>query len=73
MTAHKSQGRTLSHAIIDISSCTGTEAPYVMASRVKSLDGLLVIRWFPEGKIQVRPSQDLRLENTRLHILSQQT
>lgn len=73
MTAHKSQGRTLSNAIIDIASCTGTEAPYVMASHLKSLDGLLVLRWFPKNKIQVRPSEDLRLENTHLQVQGEQT
>ncbi|KAK0469459.1 uncharacterized protein EV420DRAFT_1244567, partial [Desarmillaria tabescens] len=73
MTAHKSQGQTLSHAIIDFESCTGTEAPYVMASRVKSLKGLLVVRWFPKKKIQVRPSEDLRVENTCLRVFCEQT
>ncbi len=73
MTAHKSQGRTLTRAIVDFESCTGTEAPYVMASRVKSLEGLLVVRWFPEKKIQVRPSEDLRLEITRLRVQCEQT
>ncbi len=34
MTAHKSQGQTLTHAVIDFQSCSGMEAPYVMASRV---------------------------------------
>ena len=34
VTAHRSQGQTLSQAIIDLESCKGTEAPYVMISRV---------------------------------------
>ena len=33
MTAHKAQGQTLNHIIIiDLESCKGTEAPYVMVS-----------------------------------------
>lgn len=32
MTAHKAQGQTMTRAIIDLASCRGTQAPYVMVS-----------------------------------------
>ncbi len=44
MTAHKAQGQTIEHAIIDLDNCRGTEPPYVMISRVKLLEGLLILR-----------------------------
>ena len=46
MTAHKAQGQSLPNVIIDLQSCRGTESPYVMVSRVTSLDGLLILRNF---------------------------
>jgi len=73
MTTHKAQGRTLPNAIIDIQSCRGTEAPYVMASRVTSLDGLLILRPFNINKIRSRPSEDSRKEERRLECLRLQT
>ena len=33
MTAHRAQGQTLSNVIVDLQSCRGTEAPYVMISQ----------------------------------------
>ncbi|KAI9067796.1 hypothetical protein FKP32DRAFT_1535635, partial [Trametes sanguinea] len=73
MTAHKSQGQTFTRAIVDLESCMGTEAPYVMLSRVTSLDGVLILRPFNHNKITCRPSEDIRRENHRLHILSLKT
>ncbi|KAJ3851611.1 hypothetical protein EV368DRAFT_17583, partial [Lentinula lateritia] len=72
-TTHKVQGQTLDSAIIDLESCRGTEAPYVMVSRVKTLDGLLVLRPFHLKKIQCRQSEDSRLEHKRLHLLALET
>ncbi len=69
MTAHKAQGQTLTSAIIDFASCRGTEPPYVMASRVKSLDGLLILRPFKIEKIQRCQSEDYRNEQKRLRVL----
>ncbi|KAH7917808.1 hypothetical protein BV22DRAFT_983528, partial [Leucogyrophana mollusca] len=66
MTAHKSQGQTLQSAIVDLQSCRGTEAPYVMCSRVTSLDGLLILRPFDFSKITSRCSEDARREERRL-------
>ena len=66
MTAHKSQGQTLNKAIIDLDSCRGSEAPYVMASRVRSINDLLILRPFDFHKIRCHLSQDLRKELDRL-------
>ncbi|KAJ3846652.1 hypothetical protein EV368DRAFT_20136, partial [Lentinula lateritia] len=70
MTTHKAQGQTMHSAIVDIESCHGTEAPYVMLSRVKTLNGLLVLRPFQLRKIQCHQSQDNRIEQQRLRYLS---
>ena len=68
ITAHKAQGLTLPHVIIDLASCRGTEPPYVMVSRCKSLDGLLVMRPFSISKITCRRSQEARNESARLEL-----
>lgn len=73
MTAYKAQGQTLSKAIVDLASCSGTECPYVMISRVKSLDGLLILRPFSENKITCRRSEDARREMKRLEFLRLRT
>ncbi|KAJ3738000.1 hypothetical protein EV360DRAFT_24428, partial [Lentinula raphanica] len=46
-----------------------TEKPYVMVSRVKSLDGLVILRPFARSKIMCRQSQDVRTELKRLEYL----
>ncbi|KZV97596.1 hypothetical protein EXIGLDRAFT_581814, partial [Exidia glandulosa HHB12029] len=66
MTTHKAQGETMESAIVDLQGCRGSEAPYVMVSRVKSLQGLLILRPFAFSKISCRNSQELRLELDRL-------
>jgi hypothetical protein len=71
MTTHKAQGKTMKRAIVDVQSCRGTEAPYVMLSRVKSLAGLLILRPFDQKKIQCRQSEDLRKELQRLQRLDE--
>ncbi|TDL13843.1 hypothetical protein BD410DRAFT_695407, partial [Rickenella mellea] len=73
ITAHKAQGQTLSQALIDLQSCKGTEAPYVMVSRVKSLDGLVILRPFSKKKITCRQSEELRNELRRLQFLHLKT
>lgn len=73
MTAHKAQGLTMSHAIIDFVGCRGTEAAYVMASRCTSLEGLLIIRPFDISKISCHRSQEARDEFTRLDFIHWQT
>lgn len=66
MTAHKSQGQTLNKAVVDLASCHGTEAPYVMISRVRRLEDLLILRPFPIARIKCRMSEDSRREQDRL-------
>lgn len=69
MTAHHAQGQTMERVIVDLESCSGTEAPYVMVSCAKTLDGLLVLRPFKSKKICCAMSQDSRMEVKRLNIL----
>ncbi|KAI1782872.1 hypothetical protein LXA43DRAFT_851758, partial [Ganoderma leucocontextum] len=66
LTAHKAQGQTFNRVIVDLESCTGTEAPYVMLSRAISLEGILILRPFNKKKIRCRQSEDLRKECRRL-------
>ncbi|KAF8204732.1 hypothetical protein BJ912DRAFT_824379, partial [Pholiota molesta] len=73
MTAHKAQGQTMHKVIIDLEGTKGTESPYVMVSRVTSLDGLLILRNFSDKKIKCRMSEDLRIELRRLDVLRLET
>jgi hypothetical protein len=73
MTAHKAQGQTLDKVIVDLASCKGTEAPYVMLSRAKSLDGVHILRPFDFKKISTRPSEESQDEFKRLEILKLRT
>ena len=73
MTAHKAQGQTMPSAIVDLASCRGTQAPYVMVSRVTSLDGLMILRPFDKKKICSCPSQEMRYEFKRLKVLALRT
>ena len=52
-TDFKSQGRTLDFAIVDLASARG-QGVYVMLSRVKTISGLVILRWFPPTKIYHR-------------------
>ncbi|KAF9478299.1 hypothetical protein BDN70DRAFT_767634, partial [Pholiota conissans] len=73
ITAHKSQGLSFKSATVDLQSCTGTEKPYVMVSRLTSLKYLRVLRPFDVRRITSRPSQDLRQEFARLQHLADST
>ncbi|KAF5313723.1 hypothetical protein D9611_010075 [Ephemerocybe angulata] len=68
-TDYKSQGRTLTRAIVDLASCTKTQGVYVMLSRVTSLAGLLILRPFPSSKILQAMTGELRDEVNRLEQL----
>lgn len=72
-TDYKSQGRTLKKAIVDLASVRSLQGAYVMLSRVHSLKGLAILRWFPATKIHQRPPQDLREELERLDNLHRST
>ncbi|KAF5332297.1 hypothetical protein D9611_008065 [Ephemerocybe angulata] len=67
-TDYKSQGRTLKHAIVDLASAK-QQGVYVMLSRVTTLKGLLILRWFPESKILQEMTGELRDEIQRLDAL----
>ena len=69
MTTHKSQGKTLPTAIMDIQSCCRTESVYVMLSRVTSIERLHILRPFNIKKIQCCPSVDSWRETLHLSIL----
>ena len=43
MTVFKAQGKSFTRVIADVESCRSLQAVYVMLSRVKSLDGLLIL------------------------------
>ncbi|KAF8059269.1 hypothetical protein FPV67DRAFT_1359802, partial [Lyophyllum atratum] len=73
MTAHRAQGQTMERVIIDLAACRGTEAPYVMASRATSLDGLVILRDFEARRVQVPLSQDSRDEKRRIEVLRLRT
>lgn len=72
-TDFKSQGRTLEVAIVDLASAYSLQGIYVMLSRVKTLDGIAVLRWFSPGKIYQRLAQDIRDELARIDDLDNLT
>jgi len=71
-TDFKSQGRTLTKVIVDLATARG-QGIYVMLSRVKSLQGLAILRYFPANKIFERISSELRDELCRLSQLARET
>ncbi|KAJ7251691.1 hypothetical protein C8J57DRAFT_986518, partial [Mycena rebaudengoi] len=73
ITAHKAQGKTMEAIIVHLESTYGTESPYVMLSRAKSLDGIFILRPFRQKVIQCHPNQDVRAEFKRLDMLAHQT
>lgn len=72
-TDYKSQGRTLECAIVDLTDANSLQSIYVMLSRVKSLSGLLILRWFKPTKMYQRLQQEFRDEFERLARLHQHT
>lgn len=72
-TDYKSQGKSLTRAIVDIDSANSLQGIYVMLSRVRSLDGLLVLRPFSVAKLCGRLSQELRRELARIDALAEAT
>ncbi|KAF5331108.1 hypothetical protein D9619_005958 [Psilocybe cf. subviscida] len=68
-TDFNSQGRTLERAIVDLYTARG-QGIYMMLSRVKSLSGLAILRWFPPNKVFGRLPEELREELERIRMLS---
>lgn len=72
-TDYKSQGRSLDTVIVDLAGCRTAQSLYVMLSRVKTLEGLAVLRWFPPSKVGKNLSHDLRNELSRIDRLAEST
>ena len=72
-TDYKSQGRSLNEAIVDPASAASLQGLYVMLSRVRSLEGLAILRPFKASKINQRLSEELRNELRRVESLDIQT
>ena len=72
-TDYKSQGRTLDKAIVDLASASSLQSIYVMLSRVKTLEGIAILRWFNPNKLYQRHPQDLRDEFVRIAELDEIT
>lgn len=72
-TDYKAQGRTLKIAIVDLADCTSLQSVYVMLSRVKSLGGLAILRWFKSTKLYQNLQEEFRNEFNRLRRLHEET
>lgn len=72
-TDYKAQGRSLETVIVDLAGCRSAQSAYVMLSRVKTLEGLAILRWFPTIRVTKPLQHDLRNEMDRLERLSKET
>lgn len=72
-TGYKSQGRSLDNVIVDIASTKRTEGMYVMLSRVRSLQGLAVLRPFTSTLFARKLSKQFVDDFTRLDIQAERT
>lgn len=73
-TDYKSQGRSLDRAIVDIASCRRLQSLYVMLSRVRTLDGLALLRPCTKAKFErLELNHAARSELQRLDDLHAQT
>ena len=74
ITAHRAQGQTYTHVVVDLQNAMSIEAAYVMLSRATNLNGILILRPFNFRRIH-QPSRDTdRMRDAdRLKVLSLQT
>ncbi len=72
-TDYKAQGRSLDAAIVDLDSCFSIQGAYVMLSRVRTSDGLAILRPFKARKVEAEISEELRDEFARLERLDEAT
>ncbi|KAJ7602729.1 hypothetical protein FB45DRAFT_673102, partial [Roridomyces roridus] len=72
-TSHNAQGRTLEQSCIDLASCLSIQSAYVMLSRLRTLEGLCILRPFKLKVIQTHISQEVRDELERTKQLEKQT
>ncbi|KAJ7775634.1 hypothetical protein DFH07DRAFT_722880, partial [Mycena maculata] len=61
-TSHNAQGHSLHVCCIDLASCPSIQSAYVMLSRVRTFEGLCILRPFRLDRIQNHISQELREE-----------
>ncbi|CAF0949498.1 unnamed protein product [Adineta ricciae] len=76
ITTHKSQGQTLNKVVIDLKLPKDTDdiaAVYVPLSRVKRLNGLIILRHFDYKVFQIKPSKSQVAEIQRLNKLYMET
>ncbi len=66
MTSYRSQGATMSQVKVDLQSSASIQDAYVMLSRVKTLDGLIILRGFNHLKLKNHINQRLRRELDRI-------
>src|SRR5262249_46975963 len=72
-TDYKCQGRTFQKAIVDLAEGATSTGIYVMLSRVRRLEDLLILRPFKESLLDVRIPSALREEFQRLEDCAQET
>jgi len=72
-TDFKCQGQTLSKAIIDLAGNNSNNSTYVMLSRVKKLEDLLILRPFKDSILDYHHTPALRTEIDRLQKCAEKT
>ncbi|CAG8821226.1 9195_t:CDS:1, partial [Cetraspora pellucida] len=72
-TDYKCQGRTLEKAIIDLSNTNTYNSKYVMLSRIRSLNDLLILRPFNESILNIKLPTAHSTEIKRLEKHAEQT
>ncbi len=72
-TDYKAQGRSLDNAIIDLQSALSIQGAYVMLSRVRTIEGVAILRPFKALKVEERLKEELRTQLTDLEDLSLHT
>ena len=76
-TDHKAQGQTLEYVIVDIGKLktfpVNQFAAYVALSRSRGRQTIRLLRDFDDRLFTIHPSEDLKEQDERLKVLSQQT
>lgn len=72
-TDYKCQGQTLQKAIVDLAEGVSSTGMYVMLSRVRKLDDLLILRPFKESLLDIRVPRALCEEIKRLEDCARET
>jgi len=71
--AHKVQGQMMKLIIADLDTCSRTESPYVMISRIHCLEDLTIVQPFNFKQITCQPSEDTQKEYNKLQLCNLQT